>query len=70
MAITKAALAILIEQAYDVQSNNPDITPSEARKQIAEDIADAIELYVVSRTTVVTGSSVSGGAVTAIGVIE
>jgi hypothetical protein len=65
-AITKEQLADLIETAYDVQSGNPDINPDVARKQIAEDIANAIELYVVGRTTLVSGVQTGSGAATGI----
>lgn len=70
MAITQAQLAKQIEAAYDDVSNNSEVDPEEARKQVAKKIAAAVAQFVIGRQTQVTGTSVSGGAVTAVGTIS
>lgn len=67
MAITKAELAALIKKAFDDDSDNPDVTPEQARQNQATKIADAIEAYVLGRLVTVTG--VTPGSGTAPGTI-
>lgn len=69
MAITTQALKDLIKTALD-EASDVSIDPSVAREQVAQKLANAIEAYVVSRTTVVTGTSATGGPVTGTGVIQ
>lgn len=68
-AITKEALSALLQKAFDSQSDVV-VDPKTARKKLADDIADAIEQYVVMRETVVTGTSATGGPVTGTGIIQ
>lgn len=68
-AITKQQLKERIQQAFDMFSN-VEVEPANAREQQAQKIADAIELYVVGRETIVTGTSASGGPVTGTGIIQ
>lgn len=68
-AITKEALSVLLQKAFDSQSDVV-VDPKTARKKLADDIADAIEKYVVMRETIVTGTSATGGAVTGTGIIQ
>lgn len=68
-AITKEALSVLLLKAFDSQSDVV-IDPRQARKKLADDIADAVEKYVVMRETIVTGTSATGGAVTGTGIIQ
>lgn len=67
-AITKEALALLLKEAFDSQSDVV-VDPKKAREKLANDIANAIEKYVVLRETIVTGTSPSG-AVTGTGIIQ
>lgn len=67
--ITKSALALLLKEAFDSQSDVV-VDPAIARQELADKIADAIEKYVVLRETVVTGTSTSGGPVTGTGIIQ
>jgi len=69
MAIDKGTLTNLLQQAFD-KTSDVVVDPAEARKQLAVDIANAVEAYVIGRETMVTGTSVSGGAVTGKGVIQ
>jgi len=69
MAINKHSLTELFRQAFDNPSDVV-VNPAQAREQLAKELADAIELYVVGRETVVTGTSVSGGPVTGTGIIQ
>jgi|GEM_PF-1365340 len=68
-SITKEALSVLLQKAFDSQSDVV-VDPKQARKKLADDIASAIEKYVVMRETVVTGTSATGGAVTGKGIIQ
>lgn len=61
MAITKQQLADLIKKAMDDDSDNPDVTPAQARQNQANKIADAIELYVIGRLVTVTGVTTGSG---------
>ncbi len=67
MAITKQQLAALIKQAMDDDSDNPDVTPAQARQNQADKLANAIEQYVIGRLVTVTG--VTPGSGTAPGTI-
>lgn len=51
-------------------NSDVEIDPAAARDAFAQKLADAIENYVVTRKTKVTGTSVSGGAVTGQGIIQ
>lgn len=62
-------LAALIEEAFDMYSD-VNVDPATARQQQALKIAQAVNDFVVGRTTVVTGTSISGGAVTGTGIIQ
>lgn len=68
-AITKAQLANLIKEAFDFDSDK-EVSPAEARQRQADKIADAVSQFVIGRTTTVTGTSATGGAVTGTGVIK
>lgn len=69
MAIDKGTLTNLLQQAFD-KTSDVVVDPAKARKQLAVDIANAVEAYVIGRETMVTGTSVSGGAVTGKGIIQ
>lgn len=69
MAIEKPALIKLLQSAFDSTSDKK-VKPVDARKQMAVDIADAIEAYIIGRETIVTGSSATGGPVSGTGVIQ
>lgn len=68
MALDKATLQAGIKAAFDKQKNETSDRDACLAK-IAEDIANAIDTYVKSGTvaTTVTGTIVSGGAVTGTG---
>ncbi len=68
-ADTKEELTAKILEAFERQSNVV-VNPVEARKKIAQDLAQAINDFVVNRETLVTGTSVTGGAVTGNGKIQ
>lgn len=69
MALVQATLKSAIKAAFDNVSDDPNVDPSTARDQIANDLATAILNFVKSAdvTTTVTGSSASGGPVTGAG---
>lgn len=67
--INEQQLADLIEAALDTYSDVV-VDPALARKKQAEMIAAAVAQFVIGRETVVTGMSVSGGAVTGTGIIQ
>jgi hypothetical protein len=69
-AITKEQLSTRLQNIRNQFNDNADIDIVEARKIIADEEADAINDFVIGRTTSVTGTSVSGGAVTATGTIQ
>lgn len=69
MAITEQQLATLLQEAFDFDSDK-EVNPAEARKRLAEKIASGVAKYIVGRTTTVTGSSATGGAVTGTGIIK
>lgn len=68
MALNKIALTQAIKDAFDFESEK-DVNPAEARERQAQKIADAIDVFVKSGdvTTMVTGTSATGGAVTGTG---
>lgn len=69
MAIDVNTLEQRILNILEDNSQN-ELDPAQARRQFAKKLAEAIEAYVITRKTKVTGTSVSGGAVTGTGIIE
>lgn len=69
-AITKAELSQRLQDIRNQFNDNPDINIIDARKIIADEEADAINDFVIGRTTSVTGTSATGGAVTGTGTIQ
>lgn len=69
-AITKAQLSQRLQDIRNQFNDNSDINIIDARKIIADEEADAINDFVIGRTTTVTGTSVTGGAVTGTGTIQ
>lgn len=69
-AITQAQLAAKIKAAFDFDSDKAGVKPEEARQRQANEIAEAVAQFVIGRTTTVTGTSATGGAVTGTGVIK
>lgn len=69
MPITKAILKQRIKTAYDAESD-VEVLPEEARDRVAQEIADAVEAYVVGRQTQVTGTTADGVALTGTGTIN
>lgn len=67
--ISEAQLAILLESAYDAESDL-EVNPAEARQRIAQKQAQAIAQFVQGRTTVVTGVSSDGATITGTGIIQ
>ena len=70
MPITKQQLAQRITSALNAQSNDSNIDPEQARVAIGNEIAQAIDDYVIGRTTIVTGNSSDGATVTGSGIIQ
>ena len=69
-AITKAQLSQRLQDIRNQFNDKTDINIIDARKIIADEEADAINDFVVGRLTTITGTSVSGGAVTGTGTIQ
>lgn len=69
MPINESQLAAKITAALNEESQQ-EINPAEARVRIGEKLAAAFAQFVQGRTTTVTGTSVSGGAVTGTGIIQ
>lgn len=67
--ITEAQLAILLEQAYDVEAD-AGVSPEAARKRFAEKQAAAFAQFVIGRNTTVTGVSSDGATVTGTGIVN
>lgn len=67
--ITELQLKQLIKEALD-QESDVQVNPAEARERMAGRLANAFALFVIGRTTIVTGTSVSGGPVTGTGIIQ
>jgi hypothetical protein len=63
MAITEQQLSARIKAALDFNSDNPEVDIPTARQQLADDIASAVNDFVVSRTVAVTGVQSGSGAV-------
>jgi len=61
MPLVKATLQAQLVDIFNDKSNTA--------QQAAEKIANAVDAYIKSATVTVTGTSVSGGAVTGTGVI-
>lgn len=70
MATTQEELAQELFQIKQEFSNKPDLDPEACRREMAEKEAEAFANFVIGRTTTVSGSSVSGGAVTGTGTIQ
>lgn len=68
-AITEAQLAAFIQDAFDTYSD-VEVDPREARREQAKKIAAAVAQFVIGRTTIVTGTTATGVAVTGTGVIQ
>lgn len=66
-ASTKIQMIDAFEAALDFEANKT-VNPNEARRRIAEKLGNAVEAYVVGRTTQVTGVQTGGG--TAVGTIQ
>jgi len=69
MPITEQQLAEEIEAAFNNDSDKV-VNPAEARNRQAKAIAAAIFKSMIGRTTIVTGTSATGGAVTGEGIIQ
>lgn len=69
-AITEVQLSEKIKAALDLKSGEPGVNTQEARQYLADELAQAIAQFVQTRTTIVTGASATGGAVTGTGVIQ
>ena len=59
-----------IAQAMEANSGDAELDPIQARQQFASALAEAVHDFVVGRTTIVTGTSATGGAVTGEGIIN
>lgn len=70
MPLTKKQLANKLFAIRQEYSNKQNIDPETARREMALKEAQAINDFVIGRTTNVTGTSVSGGAVTGTGTIK
>ncbi len=68
MAITQAQLSKKIQNAMDFKSDDPEVDINEARKYLADELAEAVAQFVISRKTAITGVQPGGG--TAIGTIQ
>ncbi len=69
-AITEAQLSAKIKAVLDLKSGDPEVNIEEARQSLADELAQAIAQFVQARTTIVTGTSATGGAVTGTGIIQ
>lgn len=70
MPITQQQLSKRIEGILNADSDNENISPAQARKRLANEIAAAVAEFVIGRKTTVTGTSATGGAVTGTGIIN
>lgn len=70
MPITEAQLSARIHAIRNYFNNDPNVDVVAARQAIANEEADAINDFVIGRTTNVTGTSATGGAVTGTGTIQ
>lgn len=69
MPLTETQLADQIEAAFDAEADQV-VNPEQARKRVAQKIAAAVAQFTVGRTTTVTGTSATGGAITGTGTIN
>lgn len=69
-AITKEQLSQRLQNIRNQFNDKPDINIVDARRIIADEEADAINDFVIGRTTTVMGTSATGGAVTGTGTIQ
>lgn len=69
-AITQQQLAAKIKEAMELNSDDPEVNIEEARKHLADEIAEGVAQFVIGRQTTVTGTSATGGAVTGTGTIK
>ena len=69
-AITKAQLSQRLQDIRNQYNDKTDISIEAARIAIADAEAQAISDFVIGRTTAVTGTSATGGAVTGTGTIQ
>ncbi|MDC9722361.1 MAG: hypothetical protein PSN34_06260 [Urechidicola sp.] len=67
-AITEPQLSARIKAALDAKSDDPSVNTVDARQHLADELASAINDFVVGRTTQVTGVQVGSG--TAPGIIQ
>jgi len=70
MAITRDDLANRIKTILDGDSDNEKTNPMEARQRLAEGLAQAVNDFVVGRTTKVSGTTTDGHGVTGEGIIQ
>ncbi|MCT4698086.1 hypothetical protein [Tenacibaculum haliotis] len=70
MPLTKQQLADKLFQIREEYSNDSNVDPAAARREMADKEAQAINDFIIDRVTEVTGTSVSGGAVTGAGKIK
>ena len=70
MAYTEQQLADKLFEIKEFYSNDSTVDPETARREMSNKEAKAIADYVIGRTTNVTGTSATGGAVTGTGIIE
>lgn len=66
--VPKSVMKKMIVDAMNAVSDT-EIDPAQGREQMAAAIADAVEAYVIGRTTLVTGTS-PAGPVTGQGIIQ
>ncbi|WP_417366904.1 hypothetical protein [Flavobacterium beibuense] len=70
MALTRQTAKVQVKQLLDSHSNNPEITPEEARQEFADTIVDIVFDCFIGRTTQVNGVSSDGATVTGTGIIQ
>ncbi|CAA0158253.1 hypothetical protein [Tenacibaculum maritimum] len=70
MPTTKEQLAQKLFDIKQEYSNKQFLNPETARREMADKEALAIADFVIGRQTEVTGTSISGGAVTGTGIIK
>lgn len=68
MPITQQQLSDKIKAAMEFSSDDPDVDIEAARQHLANEIAEGVALFVIGRTTLVTG--VQSGGSTATGTIQ
>lgn len=70
MPITTAQLSQGLQEIRNQFNDKVDINIVDARKAIADQEAQLISDFVIGRTTIVTGTSATGGPVTGTGTIQ